>query len=660
VAAPGGPETRGGTPTLRGGLLQNGTIVAGYRVDGALGEGGMGSVYEATQLSLNRRVALKVLAADLSDDPSFRERFRREGLLQAQLEHPHIVTVFEAGETEHGLFLAMRLVRGPTLKELVTPGALELARTVRLLLPVADALDAAHEIGLIHRDIKPQNILVGARDHPYLADFGLTKATGEAGLTEPGQFIGTLDYVAPEQIQGDGASNQSDVYSLAGVLYECLTGAVPYDRSSEAAVMFAHVGEPPPRPTDQLADLPGAIDKVVERGMAKAPEERYQSAGEMLRDAAHALGMDAGEALSAHSSTAPSAAAPTAPSPVMQPPGGATVAHGAATVPHGAAPATATAPARAPARAGRGPLIAVAALAAALAAVAGFLLGGSGSDGEGSPLTGTAVARSLSFSFPAGWRRVAEPPRVPGLRLENPVVLAPGAGSGSRMVAGLTDATGPTLLPRRLLAALPGEPPRGEPVKLGELQAYRYTQLRPEGSRLELTLFATPTSEGVATIACAAERGAAESFEADCQRAAATATLSGAEALELGPSEQYARLASRTIERLDEARQRGVRRLRDADSRAGQAEAAAALARAYGAASRSFAGATVGPADRGANAALAAALRETGRSYERLASAARGGSGDAYARARRDLRRDEARLRRALQALESLGYSIST
>ena len=655
MPAPGGPETRGGTPTLRGGLLQNGTIVAGYRVDGALGQGGMGSVYQATQLSLNRRVALKVLAADLSDDPSFRERFRREGLLQAQLEHPHIVTMYEAGETEHGLFLAMRLVRGPTLKELITPGALGPARTVRLLLPVANALDAAHEIGLIHRDIKPQNILVGARDHPYLADFGLTKVTGEAGLTEPGQFMGTLDYVAPEQIQGTGASNQSDVYSLAGVLYECLTGAIPYDRQTEAAVMYAHVAEPPPRPTEELADLPGAIDEVVQRGMAKAPENRYGSAGEMLREAAHALGIDPREESSTPASAPASAAAATARSPVIEPPGGVTRAHGAA-----AGAAAPTAPARVPSRAGSRPLIAVGAVAAALAAVAGFLLGGSGSDSEGSSLTGTAAARTLSFSFPGDWRRVSEQPEIPGLRLETPVVLAPRAGSSSRMVAGLTDASGPTLLPRRLLDALPGEPPRGEPVELGELQAYRYTGLRPSGSPLELTLFTIPTSAGVATIACAAERGAVESFETDCQQSAATATLSGADALELGPSDRYARLASRTIERLGTAREEGLRRLRGADSQAGQAQAAAGVARAYRAASRSFAGATVGPAESDANAALAAALRETGAGYERLASAARAGSGDAYAGARRDVRRDEARVRRALQALEPLGYSIDT
>src|SRR3954470_22281717 len=175
-------------------LLDRGTIVSGYRIDDVIGHGGMGVVYEATQISLNRTVALKLLAAHLSDDPLFRERFRREGLLQAQLDHPHIVTVHEAGESEYGLFLAMRMIRGPRLKDLIVTGELDAGRTFRLLRTIADALDFAHESGLIHRDVKPQNMLVGARDHAYLADFGLTKLPDSESLTGSGHFVGTIDY----------------------------------------------------------------------------------------------------------------------------------------------------------------------------------------------------------------------------------------------------------------------------------------------------------------------------------------------------------------------------------------------------------------------------------------------------------------------------------
>ena len=147
-------------------MLSPGTIVSGYRVDGILGEGGMGIVYRATQLSLSRTVALKILATELSQDKAFRERFRREGLLQAAIDHEHIVTVYEAGETEHGLFLAMRLIRGPTLKDMILSGELDPARTLRILAQVADALDTAHDVGLTHRDIKPQNILIGSTTTP--------------------------------------------------------------------------------------------------------------------------------------------------------------------------------------------------------------------------------------------------------------------------------------------------------------------------------------------------------------------------------------------------------------------------------------------------------------------------------------------------------------
>ena len=282
-------------------------MVAGYRVDSLLGEGGMGAVYSATQLSLNRTVALKVLSAEFGDDSGFRERFRREGLLQAALDHPHIVTVYEAGETEHGLFLAMRLVRGPTLKELILTDALDTDRSLAILKAVGDALDSAHEVGLIHRDVKPQNILVGARDHAYLADFGLTKGTGEGRLTETGQFIGTIDYVAPEQVQGIESTARSDVYALTGVLYESLTREVPFPRTSEAAVLYAHISDPPPKLTEKRSDLPPAIDDVIATGMAKDPDARYATPSELVAAAATALGREAAAPRAPAKGTAPSA-----------------------------------------------------------------------------------------------------------------------------------------------------------------------------------------------------------------------------------------------------------------------------------------------------------------------------------------------------------------
>jgi serine/threonine protein kinase len=199
------------------------------------------------------------------------------------------VTVYEAGQTEHGPFLAMRVVRGPTLKDLILSGELDAGRALRLLTQVAEALDAAHDVGLIHRDVKPQNILVGAHDHAYLADFGLTKAPGASGLTEEGQFVGTIDYVSPEQARGATATDSSDIYALAGVLCECLTGEVPFPRPNEPATLYAHLSDPPPRLSERRSDLPPALDDVIAKGMAKDPDDRPASATELMHDAARAF-----------------------------------------------------------------------------------------------------------------------------------------------------------------------------------------------------------------------------------------------------------------------------------------------------------------------------------------------------------------------------------
>src|SRR4051794_6460053 len=272
--------------------LQEGTVVAGYRVDRVIGRGGMGCVYEATQLSLNRAVALKVIAGEFGEDAGFRERFRREGRIQARIDHPHTIPIYDAGESEHGLYLAMRLVRGPSLVEILAGGTLDMVGSLHLLGQTAGALDAAHEMGLVHRDVKPQNILVERRraEHAYLADFGITKARDDATLTMTGSIIGTIDYIAPEQFLGRGAVAASDIYSLGCVLFECLTGTVPFAREESAAVMFAHVSEDPPSARERRSDLPPEIDDVLGRALAKDPGERYGSAVEPVGAAAAALG----------------------------------------------------------------------------------------------------------------------------------------------------------------------------------------------------------------------------------------------------------------------------------------------------------------------------------------------------------------------------------
>ncbi len=267
-------------------MLEHGAVVAGYRIERLLGRGGMGHVYLTTQLSLDRRVALKLIAPDLADDGGFRERFVNESRLAASIDHPHVIPVYEADERDGVLFLAMRYVDGPNLKELVgTHGRLEPARAVRIVAQVADALQAAHDRGLVHRDVKPANVLVAGgegREHAYLTDFGLTKrSASESGLTQTGQWVGTLDYVAPEQLRGEAIDGRADVYALGCVLYEALTGRPPFPRDNDIAKLWAHISDPVPSPRALFPDIPQAIEDVVTRAMDKAPDHRFASAGEL-------------------------------------------------------------------------------------------------------------------------------------------------------------------------------------------------------------------------------------------------------------------------------------------------------------------------------------------------------------------------------------------
>ncbi|MEA2271955.1 MAG: hypothetical protein QOI98_663 [Solirubrobacteraceae bacterium] len=376
-------------------MLSTGTEVAGYRIEGILGQGGMGVVYEATQLSLNRRVALKVLATSISEDPSFRERFRREGRLQASIDHPHIVTVYEAGESEVGLFIAMRLIRGPNLKDLITRGELGPERAIRLLAPVADALDDAHGLGLIHRDIKPQNVLVGERDHAYLADFGLTKAPDTTALTMSGAFVGTLHYISPEQIRGEPATPASDLYALTTVLYESLTGTVPFPRDTEAAVIYAHLSNDPPPVNEVRPGLPGALDDVIKRGMAKDPAQRPRTATALIEDAARALGAATGR-------PATPAARPQPEKPLV------------AAAPTAAAVAEPLADPAPPAkRRSRRPLVAAGASVAAAIGVGVALLAGGGSS-KGDHATSAAATSSATTTT------VTTPSIAPGVGAAKP------------------------------------------------------------------------------------------------------------------------------------------------------------------------------------------------------------------------------------------------
>jgi YVTN family beta-propeller protein len=277
--------------------METGTELGGYRIDGVAGQGGMGVVYRATQLGLDRPVALKVIAVELANNLDFRNRFKSEAQLAASIDHPNVVPVFEAGEADGVLYLAMRYVEGTDLRTLVDrEGGLPPERAVRIIWQVAAALDAAHRRGLVHRDIKPPNVLISddGDEHAYLTDFGLTKhAAAVGGITRTGQFVGTPDFVAPEQIRGEAADARADVYALGGVLFHALTGRTPFPRDSELAKMYAHLSDPAPAASALAPAVPAALDGVIGTAMAKDPDDRYASTGDLARAAWAALEGDA-------------------------------------------------------------------------------------------------------------------------------------------------------------------------------------------------------------------------------------------------------------------------------------------------------------------------------------------------------------------------------
>ncbi len=245
-----------------------GSTLAGYRLDALIARGGMGVVYRATHLALDRPVALKVIARHLGSDESFRDRFLRESRLAASLEHPNVVPIYDAREEDGELIVAMRLIGGGDLKRRIAAGTLEPEEAIELLAQVADALDSAHAAGIVHRDVKPHNILLEG-DHAYLSDFGLAKALGDSGVVSGASIVGTVEYMSPEQWRGQDVGPAADVYSLGCVLYESLTGIVPFGR----------------RAGDAEPEMPAGLDAVIEHSVARDPSERYPSAGALIEAA---------------------------------------------------------------------------------------------------------------------------------------------------------------------------------------------------------------------------------------------------------------------------------------------------------------------------------------------------------------------------------------
>ncbi len=350
-----------------------GSVIGGFVVEEAAGRGGMGVVYRARQLRPERIVALKVISPEFAGDPAFQDRFKRESEIAAQIEHPNVIPVYAVGEEAGVLYIAMRFVVGTDLRATLTQaGRLEPQRAAAIVDQVAQALDAAHARGLVHRDVKPGNVLVstdGGREHVYLTDFGLSRRVESSqGLTATGALVGTIDYIAPEQARGERVDARTDVYSLGCMLFHVLTGTVPFPRPNDVAKLYAHTAEPPPAARETVAELPPALDEVLARAMAKDPEDRYPSAGDLGRAALGAVG--GGHVAGGERSVATGAAAPV----------------GSGASPMGAG----TSPSRRRAR----PLVAGTAAVLVLIAVVIVVLASGGGDNKARPVSSASTTPS--------------------------------------------------------------------------------------------------------------------------------------------------------------------------------------------------------------------------------------------------------------------------
>jgi hypothetical protein len=383
-----------------------GMRIAGCRIEAVAGRGGMGVIYRATELRLDRPVAVKLIAADRAAEPAFRERFERESRLTAAIDHPNVIPVYAAGEEAGRLYLVMRYVAGTDLRSLLErDGRLAPARAADVVAQVGAGLDAAHQAGLVHRDVKPANILIAGGGHVYLSDFGITRVVdSETRLTDSDGWVGTVDYMAPEHLEGGETDARTDVYALGCVLFTALTGAPPYRRDTVPATITAHLHEAPPRPS-QAAGVPQEFDAVVARALAKRPADRYPSAGDLGRAAAAAA---RGERVTeVEQSVARGPAAPPPPPPPLPAPEPPTAAAPTRPMPPPPAgpPPTAAPTVRLARR--RRPRRVLAALAGAVlaAAAAGAVVALSAGDGTPSgPLTAAEV-RSATAAFARAYSR---------------------------------------------------------------------------------------------------------------------------------------------------------------------------------------------------------------------------------------------------------------
>jgi serine/threonine-protein kinase len=625
----------------------------------------MGHVYEAENIKLERRLAFKVLPAwRIKEDPSLLQRFERERTVQGKLEHPNIVTVFDAGEEEGDLWIAMQLISedGRSLRTLLgddEPEALPPQLAIDLLAPIAAALDYAHDPKQgkrTHRDVKPENILLDDDDRPYLTDFGITKALGDPRLTTTGGGIGSPAYMSPEQSQGKDIDVGVDVYSLAVVLFECLTGTLPFVAHDRVDLAIAHRHQERPDASERKKSLPRSIDPILRRGMSADPEARPKGAGVLIEDARKALleGNDESPARSRAVVPVPIVKDPPPPSPpktVRQRPPRAK-AEGASE--------EAREKVAAKRRDNASRRRALLALAAIVLAVGALALGASMSESPQAPEPVAVDTGELRLRAPAGWKLDRDEPAIGGLALEEPANLEPPPESDERGVtisAGMSPARGATLLPPAYRSQL-GKGTHRTSVSLGPLQAYRYEGLSAPGSGEAVVAFVAPTSRGVATLACRMADGERRLAAGRCGRVASTLRLEKGVVYPLGPSAAMAGALRGRIDRLAQRRAKARSMLASVGESAKQGAAADDLADAFRDAARGLASLSVSPQSAAGRDAVVAALRSARDAYKRLGTAARKELAGRYRAAASSVKAAERAVNERLRELRGLGYEV--
>jgi hypothetical protein len=651
--------------------------VGRYELLRVIGRGGMATVYLARQTDLDRHVALKELTLFDGSEPQLSRRFLREARLAGSLSHPNIVTVHDYVEQDGVPYIAMEYLARGSLRPYL--GRLSLPQVGGVLQGLLAGLAYAEELGVVHRDIKPENVMVTSQGSVKIADFGIAKATRAAAtrtsLTTTGTTLGTPRYMAPERAMGQDVGPWSDLYSVGVMVFELLVGRPPFhDTEAPMAILMRQINDPIPSVSSVRPDVDPAVSDWVDRLLVKNPEDRTPSAATAwseLEGILHVLG-------ARWLRDAPLPASPADPPPAT----GTRTSRGPATrttarlddrrLAATVAPATHRLGYDPPRRTrpsgrrmpGAAQLALVAGTVVVAIAAAGALGGGGSSGGIPDPARRTAAVTAgngeVGLTAPAGWRETSPGSGVP-LPLENPIAVEGGGGAdGGSVIAGMVPgetAANVSLLAPAFLQSLglpPGQiPPRSRVVLgAGRVEAWRYEQLHPNGSDPPLTVYAVPTTAGVATLACVPPRAGEDAFAGRCESIANTLRIGGARAYPLGPSEQYAEVLDSALGALERRAQRLTADFGAASTPTAKARLLRSLARDYWRAARSLLPLDLSPADHTANGRLVAALRKLSRAY------ASAGSGDVAAGAAQTRIDDGlSAMDGALASLRAAGYA---